>query len=105
MKKSLVFATTLAALLASSTAFAADEVVPLAVRSPYIALGVGLTLGLAALGSALGQGRASAAALEGISRNPGASGKIQVPLIIALAFMEALTIFSWIVASNLTGKV
>ena len=60
---------------------------------------------MAALGSALGQGRASAAALEGISRNPAASGKIQIPFILGLAFMEAITIFTWIVAQNLAGKV
>jgi F-type H+-transporting ATPase subunit c len=51
----------------------------------WAALASGIAMGLAVLGGALGQGRAAAAALEGISRNPGAASKIQTPMIIALA--------------------
>lgn len=40
------------------------------------------------------QSRAAAAALEGISRNPQAAGKVQTPLILSLAFMESLVIFA-----------
>ena len=36
-----------------------------------LALGAGFAIGIAALGGALGQSRAAAAALEGIGRNPG----------------------------------
>ena len=39
----------------------------------WAAAGAGIAIGLGVLGGALGQGRAAAAALEGISRNPGAS--------------------------------
>ncbi len=55
-----------------------------------------LGLGIAAAGSALGQGRAAADALGGIARNPGAAGKIQPAMLLALAFMESLTIFAWV---------
>jgi F-type H+-transporting ATPase subunit c len=95
---------TVAALMAtSSVAFAADDAPVHA--GAMVAVGAGLMLGLAAFGSAFGQGRAASAALEGIARNPAASGKIQVPMILALAFMEALTIFSWLVAQSLVGKI
>ena len=57
----------------------------------WIGLAVGLGMGIAAFGGALGQGRAAAAALDGIARNPGASGKIFTPMILGLALIELLT--------------
>lgn len=57
-----------------------------------------LGLGLAALGCALGQGKVAAAALEGMARNPQAADKIFVPLLLSLAFIEALGIYALVVA-------
>lgn len=68
-------------------------------------LGVALAIGLAALGSALGQGRAAAAAMEGIARQPEASGDIRTTLLLALAFIEALTLFSFVIAILLWTKI
>jgi F-type H+-transporting ATPase subunit c len=62
------------------------------------ALAAGLAIGLAALGGSLGQGRAAGAALEGIARNPGASGKIFTPMILGLALIESLVIYALIIA-------
>ncbi len=84
---------------------AADEK---AKQSPYttaLALAAGLGLGIAAFGGALGQGRAGAAALEGIARNPGASGKIFTPMILALALIESLVIYSLVISLILSGKI
>lgn len=106
MKKLVAGTVSLAALLVPSIALAQETAA--ADANSYkslIPLGVGLTLGLAAFGGAFGQGRAAAAALDGIARNPAAAGKIQVPLIVALALMEGLTIFSWLVAQGLVGKI
>lgn len=61
-------------------------------------LGAALGLGIAAMGGALAQGRTAAAALEGISRNPAASGKIFTPMIIGLALIESLVIYALIIA-------
>ena len=85
-----------AALLAPALAFAQDEKGASGVNDikMYIAIGVGTTMGLAVLGGAIGQGRAGAAALEGISRNPGAASKIQTPMILVLALIESLVIFA-----------
>jgi len=58
-----------------------------------MSLAVGVGLGLAGLGAALGQGRAASSALEGIARNPAAADKIQTPLILSLAFMEAIALY------------
>lgn len=71
----------------------------------YIALAMGLGLGLAVVGGSLGQGRAAAAALEGIARNPGASGKIFTPMILGLALIESLVIYSLVVSLILSGKL
>ena len=69
------------------------------------AIGAGLAIGLAALGAALGQGRQGAAALEGIARNPQAAGKIQTPMIIALAFTEALALYGFVIGIMIVGKI
>jgi F-type H+-transporting ATPase subunit c len=53
-------------------------------------------LGIAALGSALGLGRAVGAAMDATGRQPEASGKIMVSMIIGCAFIEALTIYALI---------
>jgi F-type H+-transporting ATPase subunit c len=53
----------------------------------------------------MGQGRATAAALEGISRNPGAAARIQTPMILGLALIESLVLLSWVIAFFLQGKI
>lgn len=58
-----------------------------------LTLAVGVGLGMVGLGAALGQGRAASSALEGIARNPAAADKIQTPLILSLAFMEAIALY------------
>jgi len=69
------------------------------------ALAAGIAIGLAVLGGAMGQGRAAAAALEGISRNPGAAARIQTPMILGLALIESLVLFAFAIAFLLQGKV
>ncbi|NLW06634.1 MAG: ATP synthase F0 subunit C [Clostridia bacterium] len=68
-------------------------------------VGVGLAIGLAALGSALGQGYATRGAMEGIARQPEAGGDIRTTLLLALAFMEALTLFSFVIAILMWTKL
>jgi F-type H+-transporting ATPase subunit c len=70
-----------------------------------IGLGAGLGIGVAAVGAGLGQGRAVAAAMESIGRNPNAADRIQTPMIIGLAFIEALAIYALVIAFTLSGKV
>lgn len=53
----------------------------------------GFALGIAAFGGALGQGKAVAAAAEGIARNPSASGEIRGALILGLVLIESLVIY------------
>lgn len=53
-----------------------------------------LAVGVAALGSGLGLGRAVGSAMEAIGRQPEATAKIQTAMIIGAAFIEALTIYA-----------
>lgn len=53
----------------------------------------GFALALAALGAALGQGKAVASAAEAIARNPGAAGEIRGALILGLVLIESLVIY------------
>lgn len=99
-----------ALLLSPTLLWAAEEGVPMG-EGVYtflkagLALGAGLGIGIAAFGGALGQGRAAASALEGIARNPEASGKVMTPMIIALALIESLVIYALVIAFMLMGKI
>ena len=55
-----------------------------------------LALGLAILGGTLAQGRAAAAAYDGICRNPSASEKVFTPMILGLALIESLVILGFV---------
>jgi F-type H+-transporting ATPase subunit c len=71
----------------------------------WAALAAGFAIGIGALGGTLGQGRAVASALEGVSRNPGAASKIQPQLILGLALIESLVLFAFAIAYLLNQKV
>jgi F-type H+-transporting ATPase subunit c len=100
----------------ATVAFAAAFLVPLAAYAQdservanqfdvksWAAIGAGFAIGLGVLGGGLGQGRAAAAALEGISRNPGAAGRIQTPMILGLALIESLVLLAFVIAFFLQG--
>lgn len=93
MKKLLVFTAT---TLASVAAFAADSA--FAGSSGMVAIGAGIAIGLAVFGGTSAQGKAAAAALEGIARNPAAGDKLFTPLILSLALIESLVILAFLVA-------
>jgi F-type H+-transporting ATPase subunit c len=58
----------------------------------------GFALAIAAVGGALGQGRAVASATEAIARNPGAVGEIRGALILGLVLIESLVIYVLLVS-------
>lgn len=108
-KKLALAAGSVTALL-SSTVFAQEGGAAIGASNQYTvqaaaAVGAGLAIALAALGGALGQGKAAAAALEGISRNPGAAPRIQTPMILGLALIESLVLFAFAVSFLLYSKI
>ncbi len=91
-------------LFVAGIAFAQGDA-EVASQSGLIAIGAALAVSLAAVGSASAQGRMAAAALEGIARNPQSSDKVFTPLVLSLAFPETLTIFAFIIAIMMQGKI
>lgn len=61
-------------------------------------IGAGLAMGLGAIGSGLGEGLAAGKAAEGVARNPEASGKITVTMIVGQAVAESVAIYALVVA-------
>ena len=55
-----------------------------------------LAMAIAAFGGTRAQSNAASVALEGMARNPAAADKLFVPMILGLALMESLVIFTLI---------
>lgn len=70
-----------------------------------LAVATGFGVAVAAFGGALGQGRAVAAALEGLARQPEAGPRLLTLLIIGLAFVESLTIYALVMSLLLWLKL
>jgi F-type H+-transporting ATPase subunit c len=104
-KNKLKLASVAIATLTSVPAFAQGGGDAAATPGSALAIGAAIAIGLAVLGGALGQGRAAAAALEGISRNPGAAPRIQTPMILGLALIESLVLFAFLIAFLLQNKI
>lgn len=71
----------------------------------YVALAAGFGIAVASFGGALAQGKAVTAAMDGIARNPGAQNKMFVPMILGLALIESLVIYSLVISFSLIGKL
>lgn len=65
---------------------------------PFTVVAAGIGMALAAGLCGLGQARAIAAALEGMARQPGAAARIQTAMIIGLALIESLAIYTLVIA-------
>ena len=61
-------------------------------------LAAALAIGLGALGPGLGLGIIGGKAMEALGRNPEAADQIFVPMILGLAFTEAVAIYALVVA-------
>jgi F-type H+-transporting ATPase subunit c len=63
-----------------------------------LVLAIGFGVPIAVIGGGLAQGKAAAAAFEGIARQPEAAGKIQTAMIIGLALIESLVIYALLIS-------
>ncbi|OGQ96554.1 MAG: ATP synthase F0 subunit C [Deltaproteobacteria bacterium RIFOXYD12_FULL_57_12] len=68
------------------------------VNLALVCLAAALSVGVAALGCGIGMGTGIGGACSGIARNPEASGKITVTMIIGLALIESLTIYGLVIS-------
>ena len=62
-----------------------------------VPIGAGIGMALAAGLCGLGQGKATASACEALARNPGARGGLMIFLILGLALIESLTLFTLVI--------
>ncbi len=93
MRKSIMIVlNTVALVLVASLAFAADAAVA-------VGIGYASSFGMAFAAGLCGiaQGMGLKGACEGTARNPEAGGKITVTLILGLAFIESLAIYTLVV--------
>jgi F-type H+-transporting ATPase subunit c len=70
-----------------------------------LALALPLGVGIAAIGSGLGLGMIGSGAMQAIGRQPEATAKIQLAMIIIAALAEALTIYAFVTVFILSGKI
>jgi F-type H+-transporting ATPase subunit c len=106
LKLSSLLAATVAMFLFSGAALAGDADAAAAIGSGGLgALGAGLAVGIAAHGCGMAQGRLAGSALDGMARNPQASGDIRTSMMIALAFPESLVLFCFAIAFLLIGTI
>lgn len=105
MKKMIV---AMVALLASVSAFA-QEAAPAAATAVahtasdrgLVAIAAAIAIALSVFAGAMAQGKTASTALDGIARNPAASGKLLIPMILGLALIESLVIYALIIALKL----
>jgi F-type H+-transporting ATPase subunit c len=88
--------TILASLFVAMPAFA-QATAPVAAGPNWVAITSGFAMALAVALAALGQSRVAASACEGMARNPSARPGIQLALILGLAFIESLVLFTLVI--------
>ena len=66
-----------------------------------VMLAKALAIGIGAIGPGLGIGFIGAKAMEAIGRNPEASGKVLVAMLLASAFAEAIAIYALVIAFSI----
>src|ERR1700712_2285881 len=96
------FLMTLAAVLIATPVFAQDAGASTAAGMASLAAGIGMAIAAGLCG--LGQGKATASAAEALARNPGARPGIFTFLILGLAFIESLALFTFVIIFIKVGK-
>ena len=89
------FFMTMAALLLASPVYAQEAAAGSSKGALYLAAGLGMALAAGLCG--IGQGKATASAAEALARNPGARPGIFTFLILGLAFIESLALFTFVI--------
>lgn len=95
----------LAMLAFTGTAAAADPAAAPTLGMNLTGLGAGLAAGLAVVGAGIGVGRIGGSAVESIARQPEASGKIFLYMIITAALVEGVALFGVVVGLIAFAKV
>ncbi|MEO8098750.1 MAG: ATP synthase F0 subunit C [Acidobacteriota bacterium] len=93
--KNVLFLMAVSMLLMATPAFAQGT--SSGVTGSVTAVGAALGMAIASGLCGLGQGKAVASAAEAVARNPGAAATIQTLMILGLAFIESLALFTLVI--------
>ena len=96
-KKLFLLLSFMTILMLATPVFAQGAPAAAAGGTNWVAIASGFSMAIAAGLAALGQGKIGAAACEGMARNPAARAGIQIAMILALAFVESLVLFTLVV--------
>jgi F-type H+-transporting ATPase subunit c len=96
-KKLFVLFSLMVMLMLATPVFAQGEPAAAAAGPNWVAITSGFAMAIAAGLAALGQSKVGAAACEGMARNPAARAGIQLAMILGLAFIESLVLFTLVV--------
>jgi len=102
MKRKVLFLTLVLVLGFAALAFAgeateAEKVVGLRFFL-YSAVAAGFSIAISSIGCGIAQGISIKSSVEGVARNPEASGKITVTMMIGLAMIESLCIYALVIS-------
>jgi len=97
MRKLQYLFMTLSALFMAVPAFAQTTAAAGGIGAGLTSIAAGVGMGLAAGLCGVGQGRATASATEALARNPGARPGILMLLVLGLAFIESLSLFTLVI--------
>ncbi len=99
MKKFALLVMTLSLVLAAGVVFAEEAAHAAAPAASGLTAAVAalFAIAIAAFGGSIGMGLSISRAVEGIARNPEASGKIMTTMIIGLALIESLAIYTLVI--------
>ncbi|MGH9368988.1 MAG: ATP synthase F0 subunit C, partial [Thermoanaerobaculia bacterium] len=96
-KAILLFALALVLALPALGQEAGGAAAPVSGGVKWGVIGAAFLLGLAASAGAIGQGRATSAAADGISRNPGAAKDIRGMTLLGLVLIESLVLYALLI--------
>lgn len=97
MKKMMYSLASLAMLAGATPAFAQEATGSGMGAANWVAITAGFAMAIASGLCGLAQGNAAAAAAEGMARNPGATAGIRLALILGLAFIESLALYTFVI--------
>ncbi len=97
MKKLFWCLTGFILFVTATPAFAQAPEAAAATTTNWVAITSGFAMAIASAFCGLAQGRATAAAAEGMARNPGAAAAIRLSLILGLAFIESLALYTFVI--------
>ena len=93
----------LALVLLSSTLLCAQTPNNQTAGGHWVPISAGFSMAIASSLCGLAQGKAIASAVEGMARNPGAAAAIQLAMLIGLAFIESLALYTLLICFTKVG--